>query len=501
MRNFTFLSTVVIATMTFAQESIPKAVTTQITGDTVAVIRADLKSLDISAIDSLLQDWPDPMGMEVVRGGQLVAALKKLKELAISDVFLILEATDIPSHGLLLVPTSDSKPVLEALKTVWPQDVVETTGAVVAGSESVRRRIGSGTPAHRPEFTAGLQSISSAPLQIVIAPGNDTRRAIREFLPKQDAELPSDKVSEAVDRSLWLALGISLPPRFETKMVVQTKDAAAAQSIQKLVSSAITIGLNWPEIKKLAPNAVLLQDLLIPRQNADRLIVELNDANGGAQKLLDQVATPLAAAARANADRRRVLASLKQLALAMHNYHDAKKAFPPQALLSADGSKKLLSWRVLILPYVGEGALFQQFHLDESWDSPHNKSLIERMPAIYLSSKTTLRQRAQGLTGFQVPIGEKTPFGGSTGVKITDITDGTSNTIMIVDVLPEQATIWTKPDDLIFDPKDPWHGLAAASKEGFWAAFCDGSVRRIMDVTAENLRRYMQMNDGEPINQ
>ena len=74
--------------------------------------------------------------------------------------------------------------------------------------------------------------------------------------------------------------------------------------------------------------------------------------------------------------------SLKQIGLAMHNYHDNTGYLPPATSYSEDG-KPLLSWRVLILPYMEQGELYKQFKLDEPWDSPHNIQLVERMPKVF----------------------------------------------------------------------------------------------------------------------
>jgi len=116
-----------------------------------------------------------------------------------------------------------------------------------------------------------------------------------------------------------------------------------------------------------------------------------------------------------------------------------------------------------------------QFHLDEAWDSPHNKTLIAKMPAVYETTNITTEQRKQGMTTFLVPVGPKTVFGQSEGVRIRDITDGTSTTIMIVDAAQDKATIWTKPDDLPFDPDNPWLNLDQGGMKRFWATFCDAA--------------------------
>ena len=77
---------------------------------------------------------------------------------------------------------------------------------------------------------------------------------------------------------------------------------------------------------------------------------------------------------------------LREICLGMHIFsnNDPEARFPAQAILGTDGQPKL-SWRVALLPHLGQEALYQQFHLAEPWDSPHNKTLIERMPTSFES--------------------------------------------------------------------------------------------------------------------
>lgn len=83
----------------------------------------------------------------------------------------------------------------------------------------------------------------------------------------------------------------------------------------------------------------------------------------------------------------------------MHIYHDVNKTLPP-AVHSKDG-KPLLSWRVLVLPYIEEDKLYREFHLDEPWDSPHNKKLLSRMPAVLRSPLSNIAD--QGRTVYLTP--------------------------------------------------------------------------------------------------
>jgi hypothetical protein len=107
-----------------------------------------------------------------------------------------------------------------------------------------------------------------------------------------------------------------------------------------------------------------------------------DDAQEGDREQLVQVATigilvalllPAVQAAREAARRTQSTNNLKQLILGLLNYESANGHFPPHASYSPDG-KPLLSWRVHILPYLEEQALYSQFRLDEPWDSEHNQS-------------------------------------------------------------------------------------------------------------------------------
>jgi hypothetical protein len=83
---------------------------------------------------------------------------------------------------------------------------------------------------------------------------------------------------------------------------------------------------------------------------------------------------------REAAERSKSSSNLKQIILALHNYNDAYGGkLPAHAIYSKDGKTPLLSWRVAILPYIEQDNLYRQFHLDEPWDSEHNKTPASRV--------------------------------------------------------------------------------------------------------------------------
>jgi len=188
--------------------------------------------------------------------------------------------------------------------------------------------------------------------------------------------------------------------------------------------------------------------------------------------------------------------NMKQIGLAMHEYHQAKGTFPP-AYLAGKGGKPLLSWRVLILPLLEQDELYKQFHLDEPWDSEHNKTLIARMPAVYRSRNSTIEAEK---TPYLTVRGPNTVFPGTTGISMAAIPDGTSNTIMTVEVSDAKAVVWTQPDDFQYDPRDPKRGLLGAWPDGFLAGLADGSVRFVSaSVDPTVLNAFFTRNGGEKI--
>lgn len=187
--------------------------------------------------------------------------------------------------------------------------------------------------------------------------------------------------------------------------------------------------------------------------------------------------------------------ALKMFGLGMHNYHGDNNAFPSAASYDAN-QKKLLSWRVHLLPYLDEGALYRKFHLNEPWDSPHNKPLVEQMPEIFSAGNDKLQQA--GKTIFLVPVGEGTVFGSRDPVAIRDIKDGTSNTIMVLTVKPKYAVEWTKPAEWELDEKQPFEKLTGKDGMHFRFGLCDGSAHnRPKPMTLETLKALLSHSGGE----
>ena len=188
---------------------------------------------------------------------------------------------------------------------------------------------------------------------------------------------------------------------------------------------------------------------------------------------------------------------LKQIGLAMHNYHETFSKFPDGGL-DKNGKTNGLSWRVHILPFIEQRVLYQEFNLDESWDSEHNKKLISRMPASY---KTPGSKAKPGTTNYVVLRSDDSVITGKRGSRLADILDGTSNTFLVVEADDKSAVTWTKPSDIDFDVKKPHLGLGTLRGGKFLVGFADGSVRELsMAIDANTLRNLVNRRDGNVVN-
>jgi hypothetical protein len=187
--------------------------------------------------------------------------------------------------------------------------------------------------------------------------------------------------------------------------------------------------------------------------------------------------------------------------MAVHNYESKHGRLPPAVVYGADG-KPLLSWRVLILPYIEQKALYDEFNLDESWNSPHNLSLLPKMPVIYAVQPPSAARRAPAHhTILHVFVGPGAAFEGREGTCLkTDFPDGTSRTLLVVEAGPPVP--WTKTDDFIYDPSGPLPELKGGFRDHFRAVFVDGSVMHQISyrLNPKTLRAAITRNGGEEFN-
>jgi hypothetical protein len=208
-------------------------------------------------------------------------------------------------------------------------------------------------------------------------------------------------------------------------------------------------------------------------------------------------------AMRESADRLKSRNNLMQIGLAIHNFNDTANGLPANTY-DATG-KPLLSWRVHILPYVEQDNLYKQFKLDEPWDGPNNRLLLDRMPRIYARPGAPDSTRLTHYRGFSSP-------GAVFSAKVTEVRgipavgrlslgdigtkDGLASTVMVVEAA--DPIEWTKPDDLDASPGKPFPVLG-----GEWSGkkvnllLGDGSIRNVRRDIPEDILRSLVTVDGK----
>jgi prepilin-type processing-associated H-X9-DG protein len=307
----------------------------------------------------------------------------------------------------------------------------------------------------------------------------------------------------------------------QTSLVLEGTDEKAAARLAELLEDAIGLGTDFldgqlDELKAREPGEIAdatehyahrilkrVLDAVHRERDGKRLVLSIE---GGGFELtsistigiLIALLLPAVQAAREAARRSQSNNNLRQIGLAMQSYADVHKNFPARAIFK-DG-KPLLSWRVAILPYIEQMALYKQFHLDEPWDSEHNRTLIEQMPQVYANPALDAKLTAAGMTDYLAPAGPNTAFNGEQGLGFASFKDGTSNTIIAIEANADRSVIWTKPDDLEVDAESPVDGLGSIHPGGFMALFADGHTRFISGaVDLKLLLNLFNPRDGQVI--
>ncbi|MEI7701989.1 MAG: DUF1559 domain-containing protein, partial [Planctomycetia bacterium] len=189
------------------------------------------------------------------------------------------------------------------------------------------------------------------------------------------------------------------------------------------------------------------------------------------------------------------LMRISQVTYAMRGFQNTNNRFPPVDVpLDQKTPGSGLSWRVHLLPLLGEERLYRKFRLDEAWDSPHNKSLIPEMPAVYASYGA----QKDGRSALHVITGDKTPFG-NPELKLADLTDGDHCTLMLVEAGRDTMDIWTKPGGLQVCADAPKACLGTITEDLPISFFnCETGFLKSA-ITDRDFTRLIQHHDGEPI--
>jgi hypothetical protein len=214
----------------------------------------------------------------------------------------------------------------------------------------------------------------------------------------------------------------------------------------------------------------------------------------GILALLVVLFMPATRNAREAARRSQCKNNLKQIGLALYNYHEVYKEFPPAYTVDEHG-KPLHSWRTLILPFIDQVVLYQHIDLSKPWNDPANALAFQRVVPTYLCPS---RKSDPEKTTYLAIIGVNTCFRPVRSLNLEEVTDGVSNTLAVVEVSAEHAVHWMSPHDadlvLLLGLSQEKDSLQHTG--GYHTLLFDGSVRFLSINLQESILRALVSATG-----
>ena len=179
-------------------------------------------------------------------------------------------------------------------------------------------------------------------------------------------------------------------------------------------------------------------------------------------------------------------------------YQEENGHFPPPFISDAAGTP-IHSWRVLILPYIGEKELYEQYRFDEPWDSPHNSQLASRMPSVYRCPDSGAQDH---YTIYLAVTGTQTVWDHLKEISNNDVSDGIYDTVLLSEYA--QAPVrWMEPKDLAYEAviQDAIIPQSRHDDSDFVIAYADGYVEVIDSLPTSLFQKMLTIDGGEPIDE
>lgn len=180
--------------------------------------------------------------------------------------------------------------------------------------------------------------------------------------------------------------------------------------------------------------------------------------------------------------------NLKQIGLALHNYHDKYGGFPPAYIVDATG-KPLHSWRTLLLPFLDHAELYNSIDLSKPWDDPVNAHAAQQSLRVYRCPSTDAPDNA---ATYLAIISPESCLQSTRSRSLAEIADGSSQTLLIIEVPRDSSVPWMSPQDadeelFLSSAPDP----SLVHRGGAHALLCDGSVRYLPNRLPPKTRRAL----------
>jgi hypothetical protein len=440
----------------------------------------------------------------------------QLEKAGAKEVYMFGSLSDLVSGVYFVIPGDNNlEKIVEAaepIAAIFPGHQIQriNEGVLISSASTADRLAGNFLP-QRKDATQ-LLNLAKSTLDIVVAPSKDHQKAMRESIGEPLPNYAGTMFTKEGLNGQILADGLQINHlKFNNASLlleltcrgIQSAPAGGAERLNasSIIAEKVQGALDqlkegiipfWPRASEMESMPKSMKDALATidiSQTGNQFTIALDKdkLTSLAQGILEMARPTIQSTSQLFR-----MQSARNLALAIHNYEAAYAKFP-QNIVDGDG-KPLLSWRVAILPFLEEVELYEKFKLNEPWDSDHNRELLAEMPEFL---KTTDELTEAGKTVWSRPTGEK--FIGSCS-RFREITDGTSNTILIIGTTPEAAVHWTQPADLKPNPEKISEGIFSEIQTTTIAAMADASGMKFSDdTTDETLSLLLMHNDGNVV--
>ena len=452
--------------------------------------RIQLGDLNVEEVEKTIANyWPLPR-IEV-ESQNAIRLLKLLNSQGVTTIWIASSLTDWKTR-IVILPPQPSETIKEIVASSNLKADVETSATQTNITISAFANQ-SNTPLGKDEsnrFEKAFAQLGDSSIAIVVAPSADQRRVLSEVLPGLVSKFPAEQVRDGIQGPLSIVLSANKElQKFDLTIACETE--SAAKNLDGTLQHLMQTFESMPNCPAYVTELIELINVATVTENGSQITRSLDST------ATNQLSQFLRIAEILRFESRHLLLqnNIRECVLAQHNYHDSHKGLRLVGASDKDG-KPLMSWRVAMLPFMDEMKLYKQFHLDEPWDSEHNKKLVPLMPKLFHHPESS-KLNQEGKCRFQVPTGNGAISNGEDLVKFSEIKDGTSNTAMIVEVDESAAIEWTKPEDWAYQPGSPTQGLGNINSKRVVVGFADGHVEAISLDKIDLLKSIMTRSAGD----
>lgn len=493
------VSTAALATICIAQE-VPPVLINDVDQAAVATHRATpsmeastllLADFDLEKIDGVATFRWIIENIGGAREEESVAAIRgfidSLKSAGADHVFVTAAARSPIDGGPVVIIPCENTAIVQGLATVVlqnfpkdpPQKVQVGDKVVLVGPTAALDRVTANDGVLRSDLILPLKKRADLlDHTIVMALPDEARRDLAQLWPESSPKnWPIQFSPRAMANDLSrIVISLRLPPEPEVVASIETPDADAAGRIKKV----------FDQMLALAGDAGSSIDIEVQVST-----VQLRASPEAFTKVVDNVLAP-------TRDRARALLTIqhsKHIGLAIHNYHAKEGHLPPRCFTDREG-KPLLSWRVALLPYIEQLAMYRAIKLDQTWNSDDNKMLSQTLIPTYFDES-----RPSAKTQFRAPVYPGSIWHGQgPPKKFSDVKDGTSNTIAVIHA-PENAAIeWSNPEPWVLSVDDPMSDVFG-DRENVSVVLLDGAALQLKksDMTNKKLIAMLTCDNRDAV--